>query len=320
MTTRGNCSPTPTVSVVIPTYYRNDRLIDAIESVLAQTHESVELIVVDDSGKRHAEQVVESYSLKYIAHDENCGGNVARTTGIRAATGDYVQLLDDDDRIAPTKLQRQVALIESMQEAGVIYCGVQESTGNVRLPDPAKRGDVLEFALRFEMYPCQTSTMLIDADILEDVLPLTERGSGDDLSLIIELTRRTQFDFVDEVLADRHIATDSRGRGIANAEARLQIIDDYDELYDKFDSSVRRGTLSHAYRMRARSHLDKALWSATALRDYARAIRYAPTVDVKLVAEAGSAVFGAPLVKLLRKVNKMLVMINALIVHFSIQN
>jgi glycosyltransferase involved in cell wall biosynthesis len=108
------------VSVVIPTYYRNDGLRRAIESALSQTYDPVEVIVVDDSGERYAEPVAREYDVTYIAHEENLGGNPARNTGIKAASGEYIQLLDDDDRLLPEKLERQIPALEADPSVGVV--------------------------------------------------------------------------------------------------------------------------------------------------------------------------------------------------------
>jgi len=174
----GDSTDAPLVSVVIPTYYRNDRLRGAIESV-ADQDQPTEIIVVDDSGEGHAAPVVEAFDLTYLALDRNRGSNPARTMGAERASGAFVQFLDDDDRLLPGKLARQVDLLESM-EAGVAYCGMTYEDGQTVLPDPAVRGDVLDAALAFAMSPCVTSTMLTDREVLDEVLPLPDRPGGDD--------------------------------------------------------------------------------------------------------------------------------------------
>jgi len=78
---------TPAVSVVIPTYNRAHLVGRAIRSVLNQTYQDFEIIVVDDGSTDNTEEVVKSFNdprIRYIRHEENRGGSAARNTGIRA--------------------------------------------------------------------------------------------------------------------------------------------------------------------------------------------------------------------------------------------
>jgi len=101
----------PKVSVVIPTCNRPDLLPRAIKSVLAQTYQDFEIIVVDDGREKSSENVVAGIGdarLKYIKQTDKKGGSAARNTGIKAAAGDFIAFLDDDDEWLPEKLDKQV--------------------------------------------------------------------------------------------------------------------------------------------------------------------------------------------------------------------
>lgn len=102
-------SALPLVSVVIPTYNRADLLPMAIESVLSQTYERLEILVVDDGSTDDTKEVVRSYAdrVHYIAGGHR-GPSAARNLGMRAATGDYLCFLDSDDTYYPYKVQAQV--------------------------------------------------------------------------------------------------------------------------------------------------------------------------------------------------------------------
>lgn len=265
----------PLVSVVIPTYYRNDRLREAIESVVSQT-QPTELVVVDDSGEGHAKPVVDEYDLTYVELDGNIGSNPARSVGAERATGAYVQFLDDDDRLLPTKLADQVALLERTG-ASVAYCGMTYEDGTTILPDPTAHGDVLARALEFSLSPCVTSTMLVARDALSRVLPLPDRPGGDDLGLMIDLAREHEFEFVDEALVDRAVIDDSRGKSPGLIRGRREIIHEYDDLYDDFPSSVRANALANTDKLEARMELRGRRWSPRAIRAFALACYHAPS-------------------------------------------
>jgi len=99
----------PLVSVIIPTFNRDDFLKEAIESVLRQTYPRVELIVIDDGSTDQTKKLVENYSgrLSYI-YQVNKGVAAARNRGIAEAIGPLIAFLDSDDRFAPSKIAVQV--------------------------------------------------------------------------------------------------------------------------------------------------------------------------------------------------------------------
>ncbi len=119
----------PSVSIVTPTYNRAEYLKEAIESVLAQTYQDWELIVVDDGSSDHTVQVLRKFMkddnrIHYIKKENN-GAAAARNTALHQVTGKYIAFIDDDDRWLPEKLQMQVELMESDSEIGFCYVRFQ---------------------------------------------------------------------------------------------------------------------------------------------------------------------------------------------------
>lgn len=109
------------VSVIIPTYKRSRFLRRAIESVLLQDYPSIEVVVVDDNEpdsvfRLETERLMSLYAndnrVLYIKNSRNLGGALARNEGIRAATGDYITFLDDDDIYLPQKVSVQISFME----------------------------------------------------------------------------------------------------------------------------------------------------------------------------------------------------------------
>ena len=117
------------VSVVIPTHNRVDLLPRAIESALNQTYKDIEIIVVSDGSTDGTNELMQKYDynnlVRYINYTPAKGGNYARNTGFDAAKGEYVAFLDDDDEWLPTKIERQVALMEADNEVGLVYTGIK---------------------------------------------------------------------------------------------------------------------------------------------------------------------------------------------------
>src|SRR5438034_8399752 len=117
------------VSVIIPTYNRARYLSDAIRSVVNQTFQDFEIIVIDDCSQDQTRIATDSFKdqrIKYLTHDSNRGEAAARNTGIQKSTGSYIAFLDDDDQWAPEKLQLQIQIFEqSATKVGLVYCGYE---------------------------------------------------------------------------------------------------------------------------------------------------------------------------------------------------
>ena len=106
------------VSIVIPTHNRAGLLRLAVDSALAQTYPQVEVIVVDDGSTDGTAAMVAQYGerVTYL-RQANRDVAAARNTGIRAASGDYLAFLDDDDLILPDKIERQAQVLAARPEA-----------------------------------------------------------------------------------------------------------------------------------------------------------------------------------------------------------
>lgn len=116
--------PPPKVSVIIPVYNRPGDVRTAIASVLAQTEQDFEIIVVDDCSTDDGKTVLaaedciaqHSQKIRLIRHDVNKGVGGARNTGIAAAAGEYIALLDSDDEWHQHKLERQLSKLSSQHD------------------------------------------------------------------------------------------------------------------------------------------------------------------------------------------------------------
>jgi glycosyltransferase involved in cell wall biosynthesis len=208
----------PLVSVVLPTYDRPEFLADAVRSVLDQTYDNLELIVVDDGSPEPAEAKLEQLSydgltdLTVIRHHENRGANVARNAGIRAATGTYVAFLDDDDFWLESKVERQVETFQRANESvGVVYTGtliINDDEEIVAETVPRIRGDVTKDFLRGEQVAGSFSKVMIRSSLIDRAgLPDERFPSWQDREWYLRLSQYCKFEFVDEPLTIRRIAS-----------------------------------------------------------------------------------------------------------------
>lgn len=111
------------VSVIITTFNRADLVTRAIESVLAQEYEPIELVVIDDGSTDRTRDAVTAYRdrARYL-HQENKERGAARNAGIAATTGELVAFLDSDDEMLPGELARLVAALVDRPNVGIAYC------------------------------------------------------------------------------------------------------------------------------------------------------------------------------------------------------
>lgn len=123
------------VSVIIPTFNRAYLVGSAIESVLAQTYRPVEMIVVDDGSSDGTREVVGRFgsAVRYFGQ-ANAGVSAARNRGLREARGEFIALLDSDDRWMPWKLEAQVHLLRRLPQVGMVWTDMTAVT---------ERGDVV---------------------------------------------------------------------------------------------------------------------------------------------------------------------------------
>lgn len=117
----------PKISVIIPTYNRAHLIPRAIKSVLNQTYQDIEIIIVDDNSTDNTEEIVKNFKdirLKYIRHNINKGASAARNTGIKASKGEYIAFQDSDDEWFPDKLEQQIKVFaDGDLKVGVVYSG-----------------------------------------------------------------------------------------------------------------------------------------------------------------------------------------------------
>jgi glycosyltransferase involved in cell wall biosynthesis len=162
------------VSVVIPTYNRPSFLAGAVRTVLDQTHDELEVIVVDDgSSSSYASETVDEFPsvVTCIEHETNKGLSAARNTGIAAADGEYIAFLDDDDRWAETKLADQVAALEAAPECGLATClcvSVSPDGNPIHVESSAPSGDLSDAILRKNLIG-SPSRVLVRREALDQV-------------------------------------------------------------------------------------------------------------------------------------------------------
>jgi len=162
------------VSVVIPTYNRGRRLLRAISSVLYQSYNNIEVIVVDDGSTDNTCKLITSFfknRITYIKHKKNRGVSVARNRGILASKAPFIAFLDSDDYWFPKKIQSQIDFFANNPAA--VACQTDELwIRNGRRVNPGKRhikidGDIFKASLRLCLV--SPSAVMIKKSLFDEI-------------------------------------------------------------------------------------------------------------------------------------------------------
>ncbi|MFN5786662.1 MAG: glycosyltransferase family 2 protein [Flavobacteriia bacterium] len=187
----------PFFSIILPTYNRAHFLPKAIESVLTQTFEDWEMIIVDDGSTDNTYEIVLSYNdprVRYI-YQENQERSAARNNGIDQATGDYICFLDSDDYYLPEKLHFYRESLESIIDTkSILYDGLKFANGGIltSTPIPVQNPEysIFEFLLLNPIGPLQ---VCIPATLLENQKFNPSLRIGEDIELWLRLACNVPF-------------------------------------------------------------------------------------------------------------------------------
>lgn len=265
----------PRVSVILPAYNRETLVARAIDSVLAQTYDDFELIVVDDASKDGTRAVLETYRdhprVRLLLSDVNRGGSGARNLGIEAARGDFIAFQDSDDVWLPHKLAAQMAALEARPAAGLCYCGSLYWGGarTYYIPEPVFSrldGDMSREILRRNT--TSTQTLVIRRAALEQagVFDATLKRFQD-WDLMIRVAQVTEFVFLPEPMVMIFETPGNISSVVKNdAISRAAILEKYADL---FAQTPEHGARNHyitarvwqklGEQARARPHLRRAM-------------------------------------------------------------
>jgi glycosyltransferase involved in cell wall biosynthesis len=198
----------PIVSVVIPAFNPGSLIVAAINSVLAQTIEGIEIIVVDDASTESLDELMREYGerVRYI-RQEHGGPSVARNRGILLSRGRYVAFLDADDLWMPEKIAKQLPLLEESRETVLVYSDFYKAPS----PDSLKTSALAarefwqpgrEFYSLLQQNFIHTSSVLVRRAAFADAgLFDVNLDSGEDLDMWIRLAKIGRLGFVNDILS-----------------------------------------------------------------------------------------------------------------------
>jgi len=194
----------PTVSVVIPTYNRALRLGETLRSVLKQTYQDFELIVVDDGSTDNTSKMIRSFpDVRYFFLNENHGVSRARNEGLAYAKGRYICFLDSDDLWDEKKLQTQVQWMEKNIDCQVCYTDEIWVRKGVRVNPMNKHrkysGDIFRHCL--SLCIVSPSSAMLRTKLFDEIGNFDESlPACEDYDLWLRIAMKYTFHFIEEPL------------------------------------------------------------------------------------------------------------------------
>jgi GT2 family glycosyltransferase len=224
----------PTVSIVVPTYNRRQDLTRALACLTAQTYPRVEILVVNDAGEDVSDIVAAAPGARYLVMPENGGVLKTEMMGIAAAGGDYIQLLGDDDFLAPDHCE---ALVTAM-----LVSGASMAHGNclIRYQEAISPGEYATVGYNARMFnetvtpsialiatPISGNSIMIHRRVFEAVGPYRADCMLADQELQMRALQRFAFVYVDRMTAEW------RARGKENFSTGVDSTPELRRMYDE---------------------------------------------------------------------------------------
>lgn len=240
------------ISAVIPLYKAEDYIVETLDSIMKQTYPVEEVLVIDDCGSDRSAEIVEQYSLvhpivKLIHQPYNQGGSAARNRGMQEAQYDWILLVDADDLLDPTLVEKQVHRLDG-QLSGIREKGIVRSVSAVHsayvqidsdsqiVPDSEIRGEQLSYqdllgSLIVRNFIITPTGMLVNKSVMQEIGGFrTDLKISEDFDFYLRLARAGNVLYIDEPLVKhrRHLTnvTENLGKSLVAGQTIIRLYPD----------------------------------------------------------------------------------------------
>ena len=209
----------PLVSIVLPTYNRAHTIQKSVDSLLAQTYRGFEIIIVDDGSKDDTRRLVDGWMktesrIRYVRHARRRGANVARNTGVREATGEYIAFQDSDDQWLPRKLSIQMDAIKN-KGIPVAFTGFLRINGRKKIYIPKKWRRIKPGIHSFHREILKGNFVALPTLVVEKRLFHKSGGFDEklprlqDWDFVLRLSKLSAFIYIDQPLLNAYLTGDN---------------------------------------------------------------------------------------------------------------
>ena len=207
------------ISVIIPTYNRGYSIIESLNSVLRQTYNNLEIIIIDDCSTDNTESLIiklDDSRIKYIKLKENKGANFARNVGIKMASGKYITFQDSDDLYHVNKIEIQYKNIIK-KNSDFDFCMVRlhfNNSFNAIFPREYQHKSILRKKILEELCNgnfISTQSILVKSEIIKKNLFDINFPRLQDYDLVLRILPKYKVSYSKQVLVDLYRKEDSIG-------------------------------------------------------------------------------------------------------------
>lgn len=238
------------VSVIIPNYNRADLIIRAVKSVLNQTIQDIEVIVVDDASTDSSVEVlnmIKDHRLHIVQLNYNAGACAARNKGISLATGEYIAFLDSDDEWFHDKLEKQIAFIE---DSGTDACFAQYylfplNKGKhkaVLKPIIQVNSEKLYQSLLYENFIAM-DTIIAKKYVFQDIVFDLNLPRYQDWDLALQIAKKYKIGFMPEPVLNVYEQKNSITNSTTKSKKRQALL----YLYEKYLDDIETNTAAQSH-------------------------------------------------------------------------
>ena len=208
------------ISIIIPTYNRGYTILESIKSVLNQTYQNIEILIIDDGSNDNTKDLILNLvdsRIKYIKLKKNKGSSFARNIGIQKASGKYISFLDSDDIYHQDKLEKQyINLI--MNNADFDFCKVSlyiNETNFVIFPNIIQEKNINKSGYTYELCVhgnfISTQAILVKKSYIKKYLFDNNFPRLQDYDLVLRMVPNLKVSYTNQILVDLKRSNDSIG-------------------------------------------------------------------------------------------------------------
>lgn len=222
------------VSVIIPAYNTGMIIRETIDSVLAQTYQDFELIIIDDGSRAETSDIIKTYKdprIRYY-YQENRGMAAARNRGIKLSHGKYIAFLDHDDVWLPEKLERQQKAFQTHPDAGIVFSPVIFFNEDREWSQPIPTECSFQTMLKINfIFSCSCAMVKKDALLYENEYFDPKCVPSDDYDLWLRLGQNCKIVKIPEPLVRYRVHENNASHNLTNIHLALLTI--YPKLYPR---------------------------------------------------------------------------------------
>ena len=222
------------ISIIIPTFNREKIIEHSIKTVLNQTYNNIEIIVIDDCSTDDTESVINEIKdnrIRYIKLKKKKGANYARNLGINMASGKYISFLDSDDIFYNNKLIKQINNIEN-NKSDLDFCKIRININNKNrfsfiIPNDKQelsifKGNIFEELTKGNFI--STQSILTKRTIIKKFLFDTNIPRLQDYDFLLRIIPKVKVSFTKEILGEINIQKDSISSSLIKLQEAIKII------------------------------------------------------------------------------------------------